>query len=64
LLVQTLQISYEKNGFAEISKNLVKYTDLIIILFNYQNNYVRRSSVMGNAAKNFDFLTISLNDST
>jgi len=46
------------------SKNLVKYTDLIIILFNYQNNYVRRSSAMGNAAKNFDFLTISLNDST
>jgi len=59
ILVQTLQISYEKNGFAEISKNLVKYTDLIIILsikIIYQNNYIRRSSVMGNVAKNFDFL--------
>jgi len=58
--VQTLQISYEKNGFAEVSKNLVKYRSNNNFVY-CQNNYVRRSTVMSNAAKNFDFLTISLN---
>jgi len=35
---------YEKNDFAEVSKNLV--TDLKIILLDYQNNYVRRSNCL------------------
>jgi len=30
-------------------------------LLNYQNNYVENSSVMSNAAKNFDILATSLN---
>jgi len=30
-------------------------------LLDYQNNYVRNSSVMSNAAKNFDILATSLN---
>jgi len=32
-----------KNGFAKVSKNLAD-TDLKIILLDYQNNYVGRSS--------------------
>jgi len=33
---------------------------LKIILLDCQNNYVRRSSIISNAAKNFDILAISL----
>jgi len=29
-----------------------------IILLDYQNNYVERSSIMGNAVKSFDILAI------
>jgi len=36
-------------------------TDLKIILLDHQNNYVENSSMMSNAAKNFDILAISLN---
>jgi len=61
----------EKNDFSEISKNNTKSifysknkiqldTNLKIILQNCQNNYVERSSIMSNAAKSFDILTISL----
>jgi len=49
---------FTKNDFPEISKNLAM--DLKIILLNYQNYYVKRSSIMNNAAKNFDTLAISL----
>jgi len=31
-----------------------------IILLDYQNNYVERSSIMGNAVKSFDILAIDL----
>jgi len=43
-----------KNGFAEVS-------DLKIIMLACQNNYVGRSDIMSNAAKNFDILATSLN---
>jgi len=42
-----------KNNFAEIFKNLTRY--IKIILLNYQNYYVGRSSIINNA-KNFDTL--------
>jgi len=42
------------------SKNLVEDTDLKIMLLNCQNNYVARSSIISNAAKNFDVLATSL----
>jgi len=35
--------------------------DLKIILLDHQNNYVRNSSTMSNAAKSFDILATSLN---
>jgi len=31
---------YKKNSFTKISKNLAIYTDLKIILLDYQNNYL------------------------
>jgi len=46
--------------FIEVSKNLARYTDLKIILLDYQNNYVRRSNIMSNAAKSLDVLATSL----
>jgi len=45
---------------SEVSKNLARYIDLKIILLNYQNYYVRRSSIMSNVAKKFDILAINL----
>jgi len=57
--VFSLIATEKKNNFAEISKNLARY-NLKIILFDYQNNYVRNSSTMGNAAKNFDILESSI----
>jgi len=35
-------------------------TDLKIILLDYQNDYVGRSSIMSNAVKSFDILATSL----
>jgi len=35
----------EKNDFAKVSENLVRYK-LKIILLDFQNNYVRHSSIM------------------
>jgi len=49
-----------KNNLAEIFTNLATDTDLKIILSNYQNNYVKRSSVTSKVAKNFDILATSL----
>jgi len=34
--------------------------NLEIILLGYQNNYIRNSKMMSNAANNFDILAISL----
>jgi len=42
-----------KNDFTEVSKNFTIDTDLKIILSNYQNNYVRHSSMI---SKSFDIL--------
>jgi len=50
---------YGKNGFAEVSKNLAKYSSRII-LFD-QNSYVERLSINDNAVKNFNTLAISVN---
>jgi len=46
---------HTKNNFA---MNLVRYTDLKIILLDYQNNYVEISSTIS-CAKCFDILAIS-----
>ena len=46
-----------KNNFRfEVLKNLTRHTrtDLKITLLNYQNNYLRRSSIISNAAKSFN----------
>jgi len=45
------QYVYEKNDFAEVSKNLT--TDLKIILLDYQNNYVKRSNCLLHNKKYF-----------
>ena len=45
------------HGFAKVSKNFKLHTDLKIILFN-ENNYIGISSLMINAAKSFDILTV------
>jgi len=47
---------HRKNDFAEVSKNLD--IDLKIIS-DYQNNYVRKSSIISNA-QSFDILAINL----
>ena len=38
--------------------------NLEIILLGYQNNYIRNSKMMSNAANNFDILAISLSKYT
>jgi len=59
VLLKYLNISlHEKNDFAEKSKILLD-TDQKIILLDCQNNFVGILTVMNNAAKNFDNLTIS-----
>jgi len=49
-----------KNGFARVSRNLATYRSENKLL-DCQNNYVRRSSVMSNAAKVLTFLVTSFN---
>jgi len=49
-----------KNDFAERSKILLD-TDLKIILWGDQNNFVGILKIMSNAAKNFDIPASSLN---
>jgi len=51
-------VIHGKNDFAIVFKNLD--TDLKIILLDYQNNYVEKSSLMSKTAKNFDILVTSL----
>jgi len=48
------------NDFAQVLKNLARYTDLKIILLNHENNYVGNSSIMSKAVKNLDVLEITL----
>jgi len=50
-------VIYGKNDSVVVFKNL----DLKIILLDYQNNYVEKSSIMNKTAKNFDILATSLN---
>jgi len=56
---KNFDIVYEKNDFAEGSKILLN-TDLKIILLDYQNNFVKTSKIMNNAAKNFNILAFSV----
>jgi len=49
-----------KNDFAEGSKILLD-TDLKIILFDHQNNFVGNLKTMSNAAKSSSILATSLN---
>lgn len=37
-------VTYGKNNLAKVSKNLAKHRSVIIILLNFQNNYVECSS--------------------
>jgi len=46
---------YEKDDFTEHLKNYL-VTDLKIILLDHENNYVKNSRIMNNAAKNFDIV--------
>jgi len=48
-----------KSGFADVSKNLTRYS-LKIILLDHQNNYVERLNIFDNAAKCFNILATSL----
>jgi len=59
LLALTISLSvtsyiHGKNGFAEILKNLARDMKIILLL-NYQNNYIWNSSIMKNIKK-FDIL--------
>ena len=56
-----LNLNYNaaQKHFAERSKILLDI-NLEIILLGYQNNYIRNSKMMSNAANNFDILAISL----
>jgi len=56
-----LSIHGKNNLDDNLSKNLVRKrdTNLKIILMEYQNNYAERSSIMSNAAKNFDILAVA-----
>jgi len=46
-----------KNGFADISKNLIiHHTDQKIILLNHQANCVENSNMLSNATTSFDKL--------
>jgi len=48
-----------KNGFADVSKNLARYS-LEIILLDHQNNYVEYFNIFDNAEKCFNILATSL----
>lgn len=43
----------ERTILRGVSKNLTKYINLKIVLFDYENNYVGNTSMIGNAAKRF-----------
>jgi len=47
---------YRKNDFAKVSKNLIRYRSVKIILLDYQNYYVEHLNIMSNVAKNFEIL--------
>jgi len=50
-----------KNDFTKVSKNLVGYIDLKIILLNHQNNDVERLNIFDDVTKCFNILATSLN---
>ena len=51
-------MQHRKKNFARVSKNLVRYADLKILM-DYQDSYVEFSNIMYNAAESFDILTAS-----
>jgi len=51
-----MYITYGKNDFTKISKNLARYRFDINLVGSHQNNYIGISNVMNNAAKSYDIL--------
>jgi len=58
--LKTYHFTNKKNDFAEVSENLVRYKSENNFLLDFQNNYVRCSSIIGHAAKSFDILATDL----